>query len=183
MICSFDIFRLDRADIIADRWFLYDFAEIHGISGKLYFQRPCHNCFCLRRIWAGVAVTVAFVNFFCIFPVHALACRRKNHQPCADSRRYVIDDIVQLCRTPSKIQIFVIFVSHHGIHGIDGLIQKAQCRSAEGKKEERCNDTVRRILRDRFHGSFRHSCFRKIFRITSYDHGNRIARPRKIVFF
>ena len=66
MICSFDIFRLDRADVIADRWFLYDFAEIHGISGKLYFQRPCHNCFCLRRIWAGVAVTVAFVNFFCI---------------------------------------------------------------------------------------------------------------------
>lgn len=32
MICSFDIFRLDRADVIADRWFLYDFAEIHGIT-------------------------------------------------------------------------------------------------------------------------------------------------------
>ena len=31
---------------------------------------------------------------------------------------------LQFRRTSSKIQIFIIFIPEHGIHGIDSLIQK-----------------------------------------------------------
>lgn len=46
-----------------------------------------------------------------------------HHEQCADPCRDVVYDIIQFCRSSAKIQISVILISYHGIHGIDSFVE------------------------------------------------------------
>ena len=118
---------------------------------------------------------VTFVDLCRIFCIHSCKNSSCHHQPSGDPGRDIIGHIIQLCRNTAEIKIFVIFISKHGIHGIDTLVQKHQRHPADSHIKHGGDHAVGCIFRNGFHGSLCHAGFRKLSGITAYDHGHRIA--------
>ena len=137
-----DILHLHRADSISYGWFLIKLSEIVSIACKLYLQRTCHCCLCLCRVGAGVISSVSAVDLRCIFHIHFYKCRGCHHQPSLKSGWNIIGHIIQFCSAAAKIQIFIILITQHGIHGIDSLVKKHQPHSADCHIKHRCYNTV-----------------------------------------
>ena len=119
--------------------------------------------------------TVSSVYFNCIFRIHCHKSSGQCHQPSGNPCRNIICHIIKLSCTSSKIQIFIIFISKHGVHGIDTFIQKHQGNPTNRHIKHRRNDSVRRILRNSLHCCLSDANFRKLLGITSYDHRNCIT--------
>lgn len=65
--------------------------------------------------------------------------------------------IVQFCGGPAEVQVFVVFVAHHAVHGVDGLVGQTQRRAADEQVEHGGNNAVREVFRDGFHRRLGHT--------------------------
>ena len=121
------------------------------------------------------------------FPgVFAIQTREKcscDHHKCGQSGRNKVYQIIQFCRCKSKIVIFLIFIAHHGIHGIDRFIQKCQRRTADSHEKQWGDHPIGSIFRHGFYGCFHNALRRKGLGISSHDHGHRIAGTLCILLF
>ena len=122
-------------------------------------------------------------NLPCLFPVHPAQERSGDHQQSGNPSRDVIDHIVCFRRGSSDIKIGFLFISKHRIHRVDRLVGKSKGRAADQQKQKRRDHAVGRILRDGLHRRLCHSLCIQTVRVPSHDHGNRLSRRRKILFF
>ena len=118
---------------------------------------------------------VSSVDLCRILRIHPCKNSSCYHQPAGDPGRDIICHIIQFGCNTAKIQVFIIFVPQHGIHGIDAFVQKHQRHTTNGHIKHGRDNTIRSIFRNCFHCCFCHTGFRKLFGITANDHGNRIT--------
>ena len=57
-----------------------------------------------------------------------------------------------MSRRPAKVEIPLVFVAHHAVHGVDGFIGKAQGCAPDQQIQQGGQNPVRKIFRHRLHG-------------------------------
>ena len=95
----------------------------------------------------------------------------QNHKDSGQPGRSQIKQVVQPGCTAAEVHVSVIFVSHHGIHGVDGLVQRASCRPQKCHEQKGGNDTVRGIFSHGLHGCPGDSALIQRCGIPSHNHG------------
>ena len=110
-------------------------AKIPGIPRKLHAQCPGAGRLTLGRIRAFMVSAVPPPDFKCVFAAHSgdQAGRRRKGQ-AGKPRRNIIDQVIQLCRRTAEIQVFLVLITNHGIHGVDCLIKEAANRTEKEQK-------------------------------------------------
>ena len=108
--------------------------------------------------------------------IHPGQSGRRDQQKSAQPGRYKARRIVQTCSRCAKILIFLISVSQHGVHGVDGLVYHTADRASQCQVEERRDDAVCCILGDSLHSRADDSFPVQILRVAAYDHRYRPAR-------
>ena len=107
----------------------------------------------------------------------------RDHKKRTDTRRNIIDHIIQLCCATSEIHIFIIFISDHRIHGIDCLIHKPENRTSNCQINEWRDHAIRCIFCYGLHRSLCHSGSIEYLCIPPNDHRHRVARTFQIILF
>ena len=77
-------------------------------------------------------------------------CRRDQKQG-RKARGKEICRVVQLRRNTAEVEVALVFVAHHTVHGVDGLIAQGKRRAAEHHPEKRGDHPVGEILRHGLH--------------------------------
>jgi hypothetical protein len=72
--------------------------------------------------------------------------RRQRHEHARDARGEEVQNVVQPRGGGAEVAVPLAAVAHHGVHGVDGLVQKAQRRAAEQQVEQRGDDAVGGVL-------------------------------------
>ena len=124
-----------------------------GVGGLVVFPIPPENP-------PGVAAVVAAGR------------RPQAHQYPGDPGGDQVEQIVQPGRRPAKIEVFVVLVAHHGVHGVGGLVEHAQGRAADGQEEQRGDHPVGGVLRHRLHGGLGHPRLVQPVGVPAHDHGH-----------
>ena len=97
---------------------------------------------------------------------------RRDHETGRKPGRNIVAHIVQSGCCSSEVYVFDIFISNHGIHGINRLIEKYPGSASQHHVKERGNNSIRGIFRHSLHRSLRNSQVCEIFGIPPYDHGD-----------
>src|SRR5699024_5276350 len=161
-VCSWNIFGFDLSYRIAYGGFFIKLSKIPGVSRQLDPKRTGHHRLRLGGIGAGVVETVSSKNAESIWTVKSRQKRCRRHNQSGQTGRDKVDDVVQTGRTGSEITVSVVFVSHHGIHGIDAFIGKSQYRTADHQIKQRGDHTVGSVFRHRLHRGFGDARFAQI---------------------
>ena len=113
-------------------------------------------------------------------PCEKCCCRHE--KPC-DPRRDIVEDIIHFRRNPSEIQVPVIFIAQHRVHGIHCLVQKSQGSSSDHHIDQRSGHPVRGILCHSLYRRLRDAFLSELLCIPAYDHGDCSPRPGKVALF
>ena len=103
----------------------------------------------------------------------------QGRQPGGD----IVRPVVQLGGGPAEMQISVVLVAHHGIHGVDGLIEEAARRAEEGHPEEGGHHPVGGVLRHGLYGGLDHLLLGQFFRVPAHQHADLAAAGGKALGF
>ena len=104
----------------------------------------------LGGIGACVAVTVSFPDFKTVHGVPARDSSCQHQQKGCQPGGYKTEHIVHMGRGTAEIQVFLVFIADHAVHGIDALIKERQRGAADHHVEKGRDHTVRQIFRSRF---------------------------------
>ena len=126
-----------------------------GVGGLVVFPVPPENP-------PGVAAVVAAGR------------RPQAHQHPGHAGGDQVEHIVQPGRRPAEVEVFVVLVAHHGVHGVHRLVGHAQGRAADGQEDQRGDHPVGGVLRHRFHGGLGHPRLVQPFGVPAHDHGHGI---------
>ena len=118
-----------------------------------------------------------------VFPVTSRQGAGENPQQGCYSGGQIVDHIVQLSRSPAKIQVLFIFISHHAIHGVDGFIGKSQRGTANQHIQHGSHYSIGKILRHGLHRSLDHSLLRKLGSVPAYNAGYRFPSGLQALSF
>ena len=124
-----------------------------GVGGLVVFPIPPENP-------PGVAAVVAAGR------------RPQAHQYPGDPGGNQVEHIVQPGRRPAEVEVFVVLVAHHGVHGVHRLVGHAQGRAADGQEEQRGDHPVGGVLRHRLHGGLGHPRLVQPVGVPAHDHGH-----------
>ena len=83
--------------------------------------------------------------------------RRARQQQCGHARGQIIGRVVQLCGRAPEIEIPLILIPHHAVHGVHRLVAQRQRRAAQQHVKHRRGHAVGKVFVHRFHGRFRHA--------------------------
>ena len=123
---------------------------------------------------------VALKNLHGIFSVISADLRDKHHKQAGNSRRNEVQNIIQPGREGPEPSIPVIDVPDHGIHRIDGLVEKSPRSSADHQKNQRRHNAVRGVFRDGLDRRLCDSCHIQFFCIPPHNHGDCLSGSSKI---
>ena len=114
-----------------------------------------------------------------------IAGERRRHDPeqRRQTARDIVRHIVQLCRRTAKIEIFLVFVAQHTVHGVDGLVGQGQRRTAQQHIKQRRNDAVAGVLSHRLHRSLGHALGGQGFRVAAHDAAHSLPGCGQAAFF
>ena len=146
-----DILHLHQAQRIAQRGLFVQLAKVPGLAGQLNPQRTRTGGFRLGRVRAGMLAPIPTPDTPGVRRIVSGEKGRGNPEQSGQPGGDVSGRIVQFCGGPTEVQVFVVFVAHHAVHGVDGLVGQTQRRAADEQVEHGGNDAVREVFRDGFH--------------------------------
>ena len=115
-------------------------------------------------------LSVPLENLPGVCPVKAYKTGGQHHENAGKPGRDEIHHIVQLRRKTAKIQVLVVLVAHHGVHGIDGFVEPAENSPADRHEKHRGDDAVGSIFRHGLYRRLGHAFFIQHRRVPAHDH-------------
>ena len=91
-----------------------------------------------------------------VFGVKAGKARRRDPQKGRQPGGQKVGRVVQMGRRPAKVDVPLVFIAHHAVHGVHRLVGKAQRRAAQQQVKEGGGHPVRKIFGHRLDGGFGH---------------------------
>ena len=101
---------------------------------------------------------------------------REKHEQRRKAGGDIVEHVVGAGGDLSEIQVAVLLVADHGIHGVDRLVQKPADCPAQKEVQKRGDDAVGGVFGDRFHRRAGDARLVQHARIPSDDHGNGVPR-------
>ena len=92
-----------------------------------------------------------------VFRVEARQARRRDPQQGRQPGGQEVGRVVQMGRRPAKVDVALVLVAHHAVHGVHRLIGQAQGRAPDQQVEQGGRHPVREVFGHRLDGGFRHS--------------------------
>lgn len=166
--------------VIADILFFVQYAVIPCVSGQSDAQQTGAHGLCLCGVGAGVLSPVTAEYPPAVYRVKSQQPARRQHQQRGQACGKVIHDVIRPCRDQTNIFVGRFYISQHGVHRVDRLIEEAQRRAAQRQKQQRRHHAVRGIFRYSFHCRTGHRRVIQRRGIPAHDHGDCIPRPADI---
>ena len=149
---------------------------VPGVPRQTQAQQARAHRLRLRGVRAGVVVPVPAEDPPAVSAVHPQQRARRQHQQGGQTGGKVVHHIVHLRRSKADIPIGRLYVTQHGIHGIDRLIEEPQGRASDGQEHHGRHHAVGGILRHRLHRRPGDARPVQPGGIPAHDHAHRIAR-------
>ena len=126
------------------------------------------------RVGRFVVLPVPEENAEGVFPVKAQICRQAHQKPGNAGGQEIASVIQQGC-CPAKVQVFVVLVAHHGVHGVHRLVAHAAHRTQQGRPQQGRQNAVGGVFRHGLHISGQHLFLCQLVRIPANYHADRTA--------
>ena len=164
-----DILRLNGTHGIADGGLFVVFTKIIGRPGQLHIQCTGAGTFGLGTVGAGVVTPVPPPDAPRAAGVVSGQGSSGYPQQGGNAAGQVVRNIIQLCRCTAEIEILRVFVAHHAVHGVDGLVGQCQRSAAQQHVQQRRNHAVAGVFRHGLHSGLGHAFGGKRLRVPPHD--------------
>ena len=115
-----------------------------------------------------------------VLPVVARRRAAQAHEHPGDAGGEKVERVVQPRRRPAEVEIAVIFVAHHGVHGVDRLVEHTQGRAAQGQEDEGGDHPVGGVLRHGLHRRLGHAGLVQPLGVPPHNHGHGVPRAGQV---
>lgn len=137
----------DFPDTGADVWFFYKSSAVGIGASHAAVELAGHGCFGISGVGACV-----FVPVFEHKREGTETRGEEDDEQSGDSGRKVIGNIIHSGGKAAKFPETIVFISHHGIEGVNHFVAHHERSSSQGKVKDGGNDTVAQVLCQGFQG-------------------------------
>lgn len=151
-------------------------AEVRVDAAEADVQGTGHCRFGVAAVRARMLGRIAAHHAQSIAGVEAQEPGRDDEEHSRDARGDVVEHIVELGRRLAEVKVLLVLVADHRVHRVGRTVEHGKRHAAEHEEEERRDDAVDRVLRNRLDGRARDLRLVELRGIAADDPADSLAR-------